>query len=216
MTRQETTQLAQQEFNKFKKQLQRFGVEIEVFEQEHSLPDSICTDWFMTVRNEIFPKGVLILGAMKTEQRRKERSQQIIDVLSNYYNDVIDLSHFESENLALELQGSIVPDWKNAKIYCSFSHRSDKVVFEYLIGRLNEISQAYTGKLITGITFTSHDMEDKQIYHTDVMLSILDKHIILCAELIRDEDMRDSVIAELTDPDLNDEHRELILISEQE
>ena len=117
MTQQETTQLAQQEFNKFKKQLQRFGIEVEVFDQEHALPDAVCTDWFMTVRNELFPKGVLILGAMKTEQRRKERSQQIIDVLSNYYNDVIDLSHFENENMALELQGSIVPDWKNAKVY---------------------------------------------------------------------------------------------------
>ena len=90
------------------------------------------------------------------------------------------------------------------------------MVFEYLVEKLNEISQTYTGKLVTGITFTSHDMEDRQIYHTDVMLSILDKHIILCAELIKDEDMRDSVIAELTDPDLNEEERELILISEQE
>jgi hypothetical protein len=71
----------------------------------------------MTIRNEIFPKGVLVLGSMKTEQRRKERSQNIIDTLSNYYEDVIDLVHFEEIDKALELKGSLVCDWKNAKLY---------------------------------------------------------------------------------------------------
>mmetsp|Transcript_17623 Transcript_17623/g.15540 ORF Transcript_17623/g.15540 Transcript_17623/m.15540 type:complete len:118 (+) Transcript_17623:125-478(+) len=104
----EVTKLAQNEFNKFTSLLKRNGINIEFFNQETDSPDSICPDWFMTVRNEIFPKGVLILGAMKKPTRRKEKSQQLIDILSNYYEDTIDLVHFEEENLALELQGSLV------------------------------------------------------------------------------------------------------------
>jgi len=147
--KEETTLKAQQEFNKFTANLKRNGIQVEVFEQEFDTPDSICTDWFMTIRNELFPKGVLVLGAMKTEQRRKERSQKIINMLSHYYNDVIDLVGFENENKALELRGSLVCDWMNAKIYCSLSQRSDKDVFEYLIEELNKITE----KVITGITF---------------------------------------------------------------
>lgn len=170
----------------------------------------------MTIRNEIFPKGVLVLGAMKTEQRQKERSQPIIDMLSIYYEDVIDLVQFEEHGLALELQGSLVCDWENAKIFCSLSQRSDQDVFEYLMSRLNEISQKYTAKEIIGVTFSSHDSQDNEIYHTDIMLSILDKHVILCADLIRDEEERESLIEELTCKEINDVSRKIIFISEEE
>ena len=216
MSKVETTKLAQDEYNQFITILKRNGLEVEVFDQETDTPDSLCTDWFMTVRNEFFPKGVLILAAMKTEKRRKERSQNIIDTLSCYYEDVIDLIHFQEEGKALELRGSLVWDWINSKIYCSLSQRSDKEVFEFLIDKLNKISEGYTGQVIKGITFWSYDYLDKQIYHTDIMLSILDKHIVICSELIKDEKQRENVIAELISPDLNVHVRQIIDISEGE
>lgn len=216
MSKQESTNLAQGEFDKFTRTLKRNGIQVETFEQEIDTPDSVCTDWFMTIRNEVFPKGVLILGAMKTEQRRKERSQTIIDMLSKYYEDVIDLVDFEKENKALELKGSLVCDWMNCKVYCSLSQRSDKFVFEYLIEQLNKISQQHTGKVIKGITFCSHDSEDNQIYHTDVMLAILDKHVVMCADMIGDDDEREAIIDELTSKELNEHDRQLVRISEEE
>lgn len=204
MSKEESTNLAQSEFNKFISTLKRNGIQVETFEQETESPDSVCTDWFMTIRNELFPKGVLVLGAMKTEQRRKERSQKIIDLLSNYYKDIIDLVEFEEIDKALELKGSLVCDWKNAKVYCSLSQRSDKEVFEHLIEKLNKISQLNTGKVISGITFSSYDSMDKQVYHTDVMLAILDKHVVMCTDMIKDDQEREAVIEELTSEELND------------
>lgn len=215
-TKEECTELAQKDFNKFTTQLKRNGIQVEVFNQETDSPDSVCTDWFMTIRNETFPNGVLVLGAMKNRERRKERSQDIIDVLSNYYEDVIDLVDFQDEDLALELQGSLVWDWKNSKIYWSLSQRSDKEVFEYLIEELNTISQYHTGKIIKGITFCSYDFDDNQIYHTDIMMAILDKHVIICTDMIKDESQRQIIISELTSPELNVHVRELIKISEEE
>jgi len=70
MSKQESTLLAQKEFNKLISILKRNGIQVEIFDQEVDTPDSVCSDWFMTVRNELFPKGVLILGAMKTEERK--------------------------------------------------------------------------------------------------------------------------------------------------
>ena len=216
MGKAETTKLAQDEYTQFITVLKRNGLEIEVFDQEGDTPDSVCTDWFMTVRNEYFPKGVLILAAMKTETRRKERSQNIIDTLSWYYEDIIDLSHFEEEGKALELRGSLVCDWINSKIYWSMSQRSDKEVFEYLIEKLNKISESYTGQIIKGITFWSYDSTDKQIYHTDIMLSILNSHIVIWSELIKDEKQREYILAELANPDFNIHTRQIIDISEGE
>lgn len=216
MSKSESTALAQDEFNKFTRTLKRNGIEIETFEQETDTPDSVCTDWFMTIRNEIFPKGVLVLGAMKTEQRRKERSQKIIDILANYYEDIIDLVEFEQQNKALELRGSLVCDWMNAKIYWSLSQRSDKDVFEYLIEELNKISMKHTSKNITGITFCSYDADDNQIYHTDVMLAILDKHVVMWADMIKDEQKREALVEELTSAEHNTHARELVKISEEE
>lgn len=216
LSKEETTQMVQEEFDKFVSQLKKNGVQIEMFEQETDAPDSVCTDWFMTVRNDIFPKGVLILGAMKNKQRRRERSQNLIDTLSNYYEDVIDLKHFEEQNLALELQGSLVCDWKNGKIYCSLSTRSDMAPFEYLIEELNKISLNHTGKQINGVSFWSYDWDDNQIYHTDLMLAILDKHVLICADMIKDEEKREAILEELSSPDLNTVPREIITISEEE
>lgn len=216
MSKEESTSLAQKEFNKFISTLKRNGIQVEQFDQEIDCPDSVCTDWFMTIRNELFPKGVLVLGAMKTEQRRKERSQKLVDMLSAYYEDVIDLVEFEDQNKALELRGSLVWDWRNAKIYCSLSQRSDKSVFEHLVEKLNKISQQYTGKTITGITFCSYDSDDNQIYHTDVMLAILDKHVVMCTDMIKDEQQREIIVEELTSGELNDHSRELVKISEEE
>ncbi|CAI2369299.1 unnamed protein product [Moneuplotes crassus] len=216
LSKEETTQMVQGEFDKFVSQLKKNGIQIEMFEQETDAPDSVCTDWFMTVRNELFPKGVLILGAMKNKQRRRERSQKLIDTLEGYYEHIIDLKFYEEQNLALELQGSLVCDWKNAKIYCSLSTRSDIAPFEYLIEELNKISQLNTGKEIKGISFTSHDWDDNQIYHTDIMLAILDKHILICSDMIKDEDKRQVILEELSSPELNDNPREIITISEEE
>jgi hypothetical protein len=89
-------------------------------------------------------------------------------------------------------------------------------VFEYLVEKLNKISQQYTGKTITGITFCSYDSDDNQIYHTDVMLAILDKHVVMCTDMIKDEQQREIIVEELTSGELNDHSRELVKISEEE
>ena len=54
--------------------LRYYGVSVEVFEQDNDAPSAVCLDWLMTAKNKFFPQGVLILGAMKEEERRRERS----------------------------------------------------------------------------------------------------------------------------------------------
>jgi hypothetical protein len=82
-------------------------------------PDAIFPDWFTTHKNDDIPEGVFILYPMKHESRRLERDQQIIEELRQHYKHFIDLSGWEDKGVALEGKGSLVFDYRNAKIYCS-------------------------------------------------------------------------------------------------
>jgi hypothetical protein len=123
------------------KNLQEAGINVEIFKQTIEAPDSIFPDWFVTARNPLFPDGVLILSAMRTPERRREREPVVIESLKSRYKDVIDLTVFEEQELALELKGALVTDWANGKIYCSLSNRASEEVFAYLISKLNKIAK---------------------------------------------------------------------------
>jgi hypothetical protein len=216
MPEEETTALAKEAFEGYLEELQNNGIETEVFNQSVKAADSVFPDWFTTARNSALPNGVLIISAMKNHERRKERMEDTINELSLRYEDVIDLSVFEKQNKYLELKGALVTDWENGKIYCNISERANEEVFDYMIEELNRIA-AKTGEgKIRGIKFRGYDQNGENIYHTDCMMTLLSSHAVLCTEAIRDEDEREMVIRELTDPELNVNPKEIIDISFEE
>lgn len=178
--------------------------------------DSVFPDWFTTARNSILPNGVLIISAMKTLERRKERMEDVIDELSKRYQDKIDLSVFENDDKFLELKGALVTDWENGKIYCNISERANEEVFDYMIEELNKIAQKTGTGSIRGIKFRGFDNNGDKIYHTDCMMTLLSSHAVLCEDAIKDEDERRMVIKELTDPELNANPKKIITISFEE
>lgn len=153
MSEDESTKMAQKCFKNYVDELMDNGVSVEVFQQSTKAADSVFPDWFTTLRNPTFPNGVLIISAMKTHERRKERMEETIAELSTRYADIIDLSVFEPEEKFLELKGALVTDWENGmcsflfqksvesirltlsigKIYCSISQRAHEEVFDYMI-----------------------------------------------------------------------------------
>jgi hypothetical protein len=196
--------------------LQDNGIETEVFIQSVKAADSVFPDWFTTARNSILPNGVLIISAMKTLERRKERMEDVIDELSKRYQDKIDLSVFENDDKFLELKGALVTDWENGKIYCNISERANEEVFDYMIEELNKIAQKTGTGSIRGIKFRGFDNNGDKIYHTDCMMTLLSSHAVLCEDAIKDEDERRMVIKELTDPELNANPKKIITISFEE
>ena len=123
------------------------GISVEVFDQHVEAADSIFPDWFITARNEFLPskppqniEGVFILSAMKNQERRKERSAEVIATLKTRYQHFIDLTPFEQHDQYLELKGAIVTYWHSGVLYCSLSGRAHEEVFHYLITSLNKVS----------------------------------------------------------------------------
>jgi len=216
MPEDQSTAKAQTVFSELVTKLQENGINTKIFHQAVKAADSIFPDWFTTARNLTLPNGVLIISSMKTIERRKEKDEDVIKELSRSYADVIDLSGFEKEGKFLETKGALVTDWKNGKIYCNISERAHEELFDFLIQELNRIAAKTGERRLRGIKFQGFDEEGNSIYHTDCMLALFAKHAVLCADAIRDDYVRETVIKEISDPKLNIHPKSIIKISHVE
>ncbi len=164
-------QMALKEFDGFVDLLKKNKIDVTVFNDSISdnTPDSIFpNNWISFHENDSF-----VLYPMLAENRRKERKQNIINVLGRG-KTLIDFSNFENENLFLEGTGSIVFDYENKLAFANISPRTNVELFEKLCKQIN----------YEGSSFKAVDKENKDIYHTNVLLTIADKFVVLCKDCI--------------------------------
>ena len=115
-----------------------------------------------------------------------ERNQKIIDALKPDYKNFIDLSYFEKQGEYLEGTGALLVDNANHKFYCAISERATKkVIFKFL----KEFNK-YVFKKYTLVSYSAYDSADRIIYHTNCVMSILEKHVVICLDAIRDKKER--------------------------
>ena len=194
-----------QEFNDFVQKLREAFIDVYVFEdtQYPVTPDSIFpNNWVSFHQN-----GSVILYPMFANNRRLERRIDLIDNLTDHFEvtKVFDnLLSFESQQKFLEGTGSLVLDRVNKIAYACYSSRTKHEVilaFEKLT--------AYT--VIKFKAYQSHKDQRLPIYHTNVMMSIGDHFVLICAEAIDDLNERDQII-----DSFRNQSKEIILISEDQ
>lgn len=173
-------QIALGEFDEMVSNLRKVGVNIIVIDDtsETDTPDSIFPNNWVSFHGN----GTVITYPMQAENRRLERREDIIKLLSEsfYINRRIDLSGFESENKFLEGTGSMVLDRKYKIAYACLSPRTQADVLKEFSAQMNyEV-----------ITFNAVDNAGKQIYHTNVVMCIGDMFAVICLEAIADLDER--------------------------
>ena len=178
---------ALQEFDDFVNILRSNKIDVIVVQDsiDPHTPDSIFpNNWFST-----HSTGELILYPMFAENRRDERKKKVLNTLEEHFNahKVIDLTEWENKNRFLEGTGSLILDHKNRIVYACRSERTDDIVFEDFYTKMNFEPQL----------FNAYDEKEKIIYHTNIMLSIGEKHAIICAESIFDQNRRAQVINSL-------------------
>ncbi len=165
--------IAQSEFDSMVDTLEANNIKVDVFQDsETPLPDSV----FMNNWLSIFPDGKLVTYPMYTEIRRKERRSKIIDEIIEKYDitEFIDLTHYENDGLFLEGTGSCVFDHINKLAFACKSPRTNETVF-------NDLCQQIGYK---GFFFYANDLNGQPIYHTNVMMSIFEKQVLICSETI--------------------------------
>jgi hypothetical protein len=186
---------AMKEFHDLKYKLMKAGIEVTVItlSDELNTPDSVFpNNWFSTT-----PYGQLILYPMMAASRRLERRKEIIERVKPGYSKLIDLTLLEEKKFYLEGTGSLVMDHESKVAYASLSKRtSEEALKEWKKQMEYEV-----------IRFTSHDINNEIIYHTNVVMTLGDGFVIACLDAIEDKKEREELKKRL------EAHNELIEIS---
>lgn len=165
------------EFDAFVEKLESFGVKVMVMEDEpeQGNPDAVFPNNWISLHAD----GTIVLYPMCTPNRRSERRIDIIENLKQEYavTKVLDLSHFEKENLFLEGTGSIIFDHQNRIAYACLSPRTDEGLF---------IS---TCKILgyKPVYFNAVDERSTAIYHTNVLMCLAEHFVVICLSAVEND-----------------------------
>jgi hypothetical protein len=129
------------------------------------------------------PNGTLILYPMEALNRRCERRLEVVLELQQKFNfeKILDLSHFESQNLFLEGTGSVVFDHENKVAFTAISSRTSEVVLHEFCKQIQ----------YTPIMFSAFDENGQPIYHTNVVMCMGDDFVVVCLECFADKQSRE-------------------------
>jgi hypothetical protein len=181
---QDAQKRALEEFDGFVKLLEEAGVEVNVIEDtpEPHTPDSVFpNNWFSTHEG-----GTLVLYPMFAPNRRDERKPAPLDFLRNKcgYGRVIDLTGYETKEKFLEGTGSMVIDRDCDLVYACRSPRTNEEVLEKLAGELD----------FDYFLFDAKDEKGEPIYHTNVMMSVGSRFVLVCLDSLCDINERTNFI----------------------
>jgi len=187
----EINQKAQQEFDAFVQELRDHGVQVVVVDdiKEQDTPDSIFPNNWVSFHED----GTVCVYPMFAENRRKERREDILDILEQQgfaINNVMDYTEAEEEGVFLEGTGSILLDRVHQKAYCALSERAHEELFI-------EFCEDFD---CFPVIFTANQTVDGQrlpIYHTNVMMAMAETFAVICLATIDDKKERKNVVDHL-------------------
>ena len=181
-------QLALAEFDRLVRALGSEGVSVCVVEDTATpqKPDAVFPNNWVSFHED----GTLVLYPMESASRRPERRQDVIEAvierLKFRITHLLDLSHFEAENLYLEGTGSLVLDRRERVAYACASPRTHPALVAEWARELD----------YQPVIFQAADRVGVPLYHTNVLMWIGTHAALIGTEAIRPAD-RERVLAQL-------------------
>lgn len=176
-THKQIQDIALLEFDNMVSVLQENGIEVVLGQDQakDKTPDSIFpNNWFSTFTNE------LLLYGMFTENRRRERKTELIEMISEFSNKPVNdsLLAIEEQGHILEGTGSLVCDHHSKTAYAALSPRTDHKALDLF----EELSGYNT------VRFHASGPDDHEIYHTNVMMTMGDNFVVIGLDTISTND----------------------------
>ena len=175
-------QKALEEFENFVFTLRMHNVDVTIIKDTPFpyTPDSIFPNNWIS-----FHGHTICLYPMYTNNRRLERKPELIEMLKHKYNieRIIDLTHYEEKNKFLEGTGSMVLDRDNRIAYACLSPRTDIAVLDDFCRQMSYLP----------VVFTATDENNTPIYHTNVMMCVADRYVVVCLESIKNKKQADDL-----------------------
>ena len=188
LSNNEILEEALHEFDRAANELRSHGINVHVVEDTliPRKPDAVFPNNWISFH----PDGTLILYPMEALNRRCERRLEVVLELQQKFNfeKVLDLTHFESENLFLEGTGSVVFDHENKVAFAAISSRTSEVVFQELCKQIQ----------YSPFIFAAFDENSQPIYHTNVVMCLGDDFVVVCLECFPDEESRELFVNEVS------------------
>ena len=178
---------ALQEFNQFVEKLRGAGIEVIVVKDtlEPHTPDSIFPNNWVSFHSD----ASVYLYPMFAPNRRDERRMDVLEEVRGRgfkISEIVDLSSSELDGKFLEGTGSMIFDHENKIAYGSVSLRLEEELF-------NEFCLKIGYRPIAFHSYQSAGNERLPIYHTNVMMCVADKYVVICLDSIDDEMEREKV-----------------------
>jgi len=184
-----TVAAARAEFEQLARALASEGVSVCVAEDSAApaKPDAVFPNNWASFHED----GTLVLYPLQSANRRPERRQQVIDAavreLRFEVARLVDLSHYECQGKFLEGTGSLVLDHLERVAYACLSPRTHPEVVAHWARELG----------YEALTFTATNRTGVPLYHTNVLLSIGARAVVVGSEAIAAAD-RTRVLDRLT------------------
>jgi hypothetical protein len=179
---------ARGEFDGFVSLLRENGVDVTVVEDTPVpyTPDSIFPNNWVSFHAD----GTLLLYPMFAPNRRAERKPHVLQALADRFTirQTLDLTGFEQQHLFLEGTGSMVLDRDQQIAYACLSPRTDRTVLEDFCEKMH----------YRAVIFDAVDAGGQPIYHTNVMMCVADRYVVICLDSIPDAGQRQLVSDSIT------------------
>ena len=189
LSKEEVQQKSLSEFNQLVKKLKSVGINVIVINDTENpdTPDSIFPNNWVSFHED----GLVGLYPMCAKNRRDERREDIFDTLVDKYSffikEIKDFTSFEKRNKFLEGTGSMVLDRVHKICYAAISIRTDEIAVMQFCEEFG----------YSPVCFTSNQyVNDARmpIYHTNVMMCVADKFVVICLDTIDDEEEKKHVV----------------------
>ena len=165
------------EFDNFVSILRGHAVNVVVAEDasEPVKTDAVFPNNWITSHGD----GTMVLYPMNAPSRRAERADNVIKQIESQFivKKRLHLEHYEEVRTFLEGTGSMILDRVNEICYACLSPRTD-------LDLLDEWCEIMHYKRVA---FHAVDGNGQDIYHTNVMMALGEKFVVICMETLRNE-----------------------------
>ena len=198
----DTHALARSEFEGLRRALESEGISVCAVNDtaEPPKPDAVFPNNWVSFHED----GTVVLYPMQAESRRRERRREIIESVSSELgyrvSRIVDLTPHEAEGRFLEGTGSLVLDHVDRVAYASVSARTHPAAVEEWAHAMG----------YEPFVFAASDRAGVPLYHTNVLMCIGARAVVIGAEAVAEVD-RDRLVARL-----RGSGREVIEIGHQE
>lgn len=142
-------------------------------------PDALFANNWITVHPS---QRKILIYPMYLENRRKEVRLDIVQAICQRYPELKFHDLRSQPKKALEGTGSMVFDHQNRILYAAISKRTN----EHL---LRQVGEHLNYRILSFYT----EYKNRPIYHTNVMMAIGKKWVVVCTQVIDHDDMRDVI-----------------------